>query len=195
MCILQAARSPGSSHVAFPSEAHQGTGPRCLPNLTGRTRPFGAQRGLAESFQTFAAPLWEEVNPLPASFPAAFLGGRRRVGPPELRDKKKPTTVKPTESWLILHARSYSNQMLACLPAHATLPTLIRSSPNRKFQFFVPWAIFNKKPEEEKDAHVLRWPTRGCGQQSISLLLLPEVAMLLSFSLVRLNLFQEVRKC
>lgn len=71
----------------------------------------------------------KEADPLSTGFLAAFLGGTGRVGStsaPDLWDKK-PTIMKPTESWLILHARSYSNQMLACLPAHATLPTLIRS--------------------------------------------------------------------
>jgi len=73
----------------------------------------------------------KETDPISMNFLAAFLGGTGRVGStsaPELWDKKKTqTTMKPTESWLILHARSYSNQMLACLPAHVTLPTLICS--------------------------------------------------------------------
>lgn len=71
----------------------------------------------------------KEGDPLLMRFPAAFLGGTEMVGSataPELWDEK-PTTVKPTESWLILHARSDSNQMLTYLPAHATLPTLIHS--------------------------------------------------------------------
>lgn len=153
MCILQAARSPGSSHVAFPSEAHQGTGPRCLPNLTGCTRPFGAQRGLAESFQTFAAPLWEEVNPLPASFPAAFLGGRRRVGPSELRDKKsqQPWNLQKV-GWYCMHAAIQTRCSHAFLP---TLPYPHWSAPRPTGSFsFLYLEPFSTKSQKRRRTHM-----------------------------------------
>lgn len=119
MCILQAARSPGSSHIAFPTEARRGTMPCCLPNLTGHIWPFGAHRGLAEPFHTFTAPLGEEVEPLPANFPVAFLGGRRRVGPPELWDKKSQQLWNLQKvGWYCMHAAIQTR----CL--HAFLPTL-----------------------------------------------------------------------
>lgn len=197
MCILQAAPLPVFSHVAFPSEAHQGTRPSCLPSVTGETWPFrlsvlfGVLSNLSSSCKR------RQRTPFQRAFLQPSWEAEGGWGPPLLHSSGIKKSQQPWNlqkvGWYCMHEAIQTRCLHAFLP---TLPYPHWSAPSLTGSFsFLYLEPFSTKAITGEGHTCAAMTYKRLQSARHRLAPSSKVAMLHSFSLGRLNLFQVVRKC